>query len=106
MANYTYDEKNDLYSGSDINIAIASSITAGGRVYLSHRKLDPNHNVYYSDTDSIILDRPLNPELVHNNQLGQYKLEHQIKRFVSLAPKVYGIETVNGDKIIKIKGLF
>lgn len=33
------------------------------------------------------------------------KLEHKISDAVFIAPKVYGIETIEGDKIVKVKGL-
>jgi hypothetical protein len=48
----------------NINIAIASAVTAYGRIHMSQFK-DPkfmskyDYNLYYSDTDSIYIDRPL-----------------------------------------------
>jgi hypothetical protein len=38
-------------------------------------------------------------------ELGQVKLEHLISKAVFLAPKVYGLIDVNGDEVIKIKGV-
>lgn len=38
-------------------------------------------------------------------KLGQVKLENIIKRAIFLAPKVYGIVDINGNEIIKIKGV-
>jgi hypothetical protein len=64
----------------------------------------PNYNLYYSDTDSIVIDKPLHSNLVGSN-IGQLKLEHTIDRAVFLAPKVYGLVTVEGEEIIKIKGV-
>jgi DNA polymerase type B, organellar and viral len=46
----------DNYHGSDVNIAIASAITAAARVQMSVFKNNPNFNLYYSDTDSIVID--------------------------------------------------
>lgn len=37
--------------------------------------------------------------------LGQMKLEYTIEKGVFLAPKVYGFITVDGQEIIKIKGV-
>lgn len=41
-----YDEKDDLFHGQDINIAIASAITAGARVHMSIFKNNPDFNLY------------------------------------------------------------
>jgi uncharacterized protein YxjI len=71
---------------------------------MSQFKNNPNFRLYYSDTDSIVIDGPLPDELVGNN-LGQVKLEHVIKRAVFLAPKVYGIEDEDGTVTIKVKGV-
>jgi hypothetical protein len=101
---YKYDEKEDLFHGQDINIAIASAITAGARVHMSIFKNNPDFNLYYSDTDSSVTDKPL-PDFMVGNKLGQMKLEHTINRGVFLAPKVYGLEDIDGHEIIKVKGV-
>jgi hypothetical protein len=94
----------DQYHGSDVNIAIASTITAGARIQMSYFKNNPNFNLYYSDTDSAIVEKVL-PESMVGKELGLVKLEYAIKKAVFLAPKVYGLVTVDGDEIIKIKGV-
>jgi len=88
----------------EINIAIASAITAGGRVHMSIFKNNPLFNLYYSDTDSAVTDAPLPIEYI-GSELGKMKLEHTITRAVFLAPKVYGFITVDGQEIIKAKGI-
>jgi len=82
---YKYDEAMDMFHGLDVNIAIASAITAGARVYMSYFKNNPDFILYYTDTDSIFIDTPLPAELV-GNKLGQLKLEYIINRAVFLAP--------------------
>jgi hypothetical protein len=99
-----YNEDEDMYHGLDVNVAIASAVTAGGRMWMSILKNNPNFNLYYSDTDSAVIDKNLPDHLV-GNRIGQFKLECVIKRAVFLAPKVYGLITENGDEIIKIKGV-
>jgi hypothetical protein len=94
----------DSYHGTDINIAIASTITAGARLYMSAFKNNESYNLYYSDTDSIVIDQPLDPRLV-GDKLGQLKLEHLISKAIFLAPKVYGIVDTDGNETIKIKGV-
>jgi len=61
-----YNEKEDMYHGQDINIAIASAITAGARINMSYFKNNLNFNLYYSDTDSAVVDQPLPIEMVGN----------------------------------------
>ena len=84
------------YHGVDVNIAIASAITAGARMWMSQFKNNPNYKLYYSDTDCAVLV---------GLGLGQMKLEHVITKAVFLAPKVYALISDQGEQIIKAKGL-
>jgi len=104
LLNFTNSsEDNDLYHSLDVNVAIASAITAGGRMWMSAiRKL--GILIYYSDTDSYVTNKPLPKELIGDN-LGQFKLEHTIKKAVFLAPKVYALVTTDNELIIKCKGV-
>jgi hypothetical protein len=104
LSHINYDEEGDLYHGLNVNIAIASAVTSYARVYMSSFKNNPNFNLYYSDTDSIVIDQEL-PNTLIGNELGQLKLEHIIERGVFLAPKVYGLINDKGESIIKVKGL-
>jgi hypothetical protein len=88
----------------DINVAIASAISAYARIKMSSFKNNPLFKLYYSDTDSAVVDRPLPSELV-GKELGLMKLEHTVTKAVFLAPKVYGLITNKGEEIIKAKGL-
>ena len=52
---------NDANNGHTIpfgNVAIASAITALARVHMSQFKNNTNYNLYYTDTDSAIIDQP------------------------------------------------
>jgi len=99
-----YDHEHDFYHGLDVNIAIASAITAGARVYMSFFKINPKYSLYYSDTDSVVIDQTLPTELVGEG-LGLLKLENTIRKAVFLAPKVYGLISEEGVEIIKVKGV-
>lgn len=99
-----YSEDQDMYHGLEVNIAIASAITAAARVQMSVFKNNPLFNLYYTDTDSIVIDKQL-PESMVGDKLGQLKLEHVVNRAVFLAPKVYGLITEEGEEIIKVKGI-
>jgi len=97
-------EELDSYHGLDINIAVASAITSGARMWMSLLKNNPLFKLYYSDTDSAVTDRPLPSHMV-GPELGKFKLEHVVDRAVFIAPKVYGLITTDGQEIIKVKGL-
>ena len=104
VGNVKYDSELEMYHGMDINIAIAAAITSLGRDLLSFFKNNPNFNLYYCDTDSAVIDRPL-PAYMVGNELGQLKLEHLIYRAIFLAPKVYALLMPNGQEVVKVKGL-
>jgi len=87
------------------NVAMASAITAYARIHMSQFKNNNDFNLYYSDTDSIYIDKPLSDSLVSNKILGLMKLENSIEKAIFLSPKVYCLETIDGDIIYKVKGL-
>jgi len=94
----------DEYHGTEVNVAIASAITAYARIHMSQFKNNPDFKLYYSDTDSMVTNKPL-PDYMVGTGLGQLKLEYVIKKAVFLAPKVYALITTDGKEIIKVKGL-
>ena len=94
----------DIFHAFDVNIAIASAISAYARIKMSYFKNNPNFKLYNSDTDNIVINKPLPNDLIGEG-LGLMKLEHVITKAVFLAPKVYGLLEENGNEIIKAKGL-
>jgi len=64
-------------SNKNISIAIASAVTAYARIKMSHIKMDKNIKIYYSDTDSFVVDKKLNGGLV-SEKLGDFKLENNL----------------------------
>ena len=70
---------------------------------MSYLKNLDGYTLYYSDTDSIDVEKPL-PDTFVGPDLGQMKLEHIFIEAVYLAPKMYGAITKK-DVIVKIKGL-
>ena len=89
----------------NISIGIASAITAYARIHMSRFKNNTKFNLYYSDTDSIYIDKPLPINLVDNKTLGKMKLENVLTKAIFIYPKVYYLETVDGKVIYKVKGL-
>lgn len=95
---------NHKRSTAKSNIAIASAITAYSRMYINQFKLLDPHNVIYSDTDSLVLQNPLDPKFV-GDDIGQFKLEFKIKHAYFVNAKVYGIITHDNQHIVKGKGV-
>lgn len=102
--NIKYEDDEDMYHGLDVNIAIASAITGGARMWMSLIKNNPDFNLFYSDTDSAVIDAPL-PGFMVGSALGQFKLEYVTKKAVFIAPKVYALITEEDSEIVKVKGL-
>ena len=75
-----------------VSIGISSAVTAYSRVFMSQFKNNDKFNLYYTDTDSIFVDKELDSSLV-SNELGKFKLEYEIKEGVFLGPKIYSIIT-------------
>ena len=104
LAKTVREGDDDIFHGVDVNVAIASAVTAGGRLYMSHFKNRYDFRLYYSDTDSIIINKELNSYFI-GSEVGQLKLECTIEEAVFLAPKAYAINTTDGQRIVKGKGL-
>jgi len=57
-----------------------------------------------SDTDSVVLTYPL-PEHLIGKELGQLKLEHEIKKGIFIRKKLYCIINSKNEIIIKSSGI-
>ncbi|KAJ3220452.1 hypothetical protein HK099_004345 [Clydaea vesicula] len=55
-----------------VNIAIAGAITAYSRMHINKFKNIPNNKCYYTDTDSVILEKELSKDLI-SKKLGDMK---------------------------------
>lgn len=95
-------KEDDILENINISIPIAAFITARARMHIFDFKNIENNTCYYTDTDSVVLERELNNSLV-GREIGKMKLEHFINKGVFLAPKVYSLLTEEGE-ITKIKG--
>ena len=98
-------ENKDENKWLDINIAIASAVTANARIFMSQFLNSPRRtgDVYYMDTDSIFCSKPLHPKWVHK-ELGGMKLEHTLKDFVANSSKSYSGINIDGTSFTKMKG--
>ena len=86
---------------------LVSPITARrrtARLYMAKFKNNPNAKLYYSDTDSIIINKPLSDKYV-GKELGLFKLEHEINKGIFIRNKLYIIQNSNKDFVIKSSGV-
>lgn len=83
-----------------INPILSIYITGYARLELYD--LMVKHNAYYVDTDSIITD---NHDIKIGDKLGSLKKEIDIKNGIIIKPKLYYIQDIKDNEIIKAKGL-
>jgi hypothetical protein len=86
------------------SIPIAATITAYAMCYMYPFLNMKDNPVYYTDTDSIILGKPLDPKFVGDG-LGKFKLVGEIVRGYFITPKLYCVVLEDGRTIIKSKGV-
>jgi len=96
---------NSDYKAVKSNVAIAAAVTAYARIEMMKYKTLPGYNVYYSDTDSIILDKPLPTNMV-GKELGQMKDELNgnvmLKAyFLGIKKYAYQLKDINSNIITK-----
>jgi hypothetical protein len=104
MIQYKSSENINSDGDHNINIAIASAITSYSRIHMSQFKNHPNYKLFYTDTDSIYINKPLDDSYVSSNELGKLKLEAVANKAIFLSSKVYALQTDN-QFISKVKGL-
>lgn len=96
----------DLRNGSSSSaVQMSAAITAYARIHMYPYISLPGS--YYTDTDSVVLDKPLPDEEVSSCELGKLKLEHEVLEgyFYFLAPKCYALVIDGSNNVIRNKGL-
>lgn len=98
------DIDEDFSNTPNVNVSIAAAITAYGRIVMSNYKNRDDFNLFYSDTDCIDIDKPLDENLV-GKEIGKMKLVDIYTNMSYAAPKVYwGFSHNKNKEISKIKG--
>jgi hypothetical protein len=92
-------EDNMIYYYS--NVQISAAITSYARCHLYNNIFDNKLDVYYIDTDSIVIKHKLPDNLISQTELGKYKLEYKIKKAIFPSIKTYYILYENELNIIK-----
>ena len=97
-------------SNNTISISTAASILSYSRIYMAKTILsilNQGGRIYYTDTDSIATNIPL--EKIESNLvgkgIGQFKLEHKVKEAYFISNKTYCLVLYDDTTIIKAKGV-
>jgi len=85
-------------------VHIAAAIASYARIIINDYKNIPGNPCIMSDTDSAVLTKPL-PKQFIGQELGQLKLEHEIKMGIFIKKKLYYILNSNDKEIIKSSGI-
>lgn len=83
-------------------VQIAAAVTAYARMHMY--PFISREDSYYTDTDSVVLKKPLPPENICSETLGKFKLEYKVKEGIFLAPKSYCLITDRDKEILVHKG--
>ena len=100
------DKKFDSFK--DVSIAIPAMVNSYARIFMHKIKLDVLNNngkIYYSDTDSLILDRQSLNNNIIKEDIGYFKLVYNIKRAYFITNKTYCLILEDDTVIIKSKGV-
>jgi len=90
--------------GTFSSVPIAAAMTAYARMSINKYKNIPGNLCIYSDTDSVVLTKPLNNIFI-GTDIGQLKLEHEIAKGLFIRTKLYAFYNKNKELIIKSSGI-
>ncbi len=77
------------------NVSIAAFVTSYSRVWMHKKMMDIGpHHLYYTDTDSVFIDK----DIPSGKDLGEFKLEYKAEQSIFLLPKTYSISGIFDDK--------
>jgi hypothetical protein len=85
-------------------VHIAAAISSYARMIINDFKNIPGNPCVMSDTDSVILTKPL-PECYIGKELGQLKLEQTINKGIFIRKKLYCIINYEDLEIVKSSGV-
>jgi hypothetical protein len=105
---YKSNLDNKLDAFKDVSLAITAMVNAYARTYMHKFKLEilkKGGQIYYSDTDSLVLNKEfLNKEWL-GEEIGKFKLVYEIKRGYFISNKTYCLILNDDSVVIKSKGV-
>src|SRR5260221_8888125 len=96
-----FNTRNDFFTR---NVGIAAMITSKANIFMDKFINLENNNCYYTDTDSVVLEKPLDNKYI-GEEIGQFKLVGKVKKGYFISPKLYYLILENGQIIKKSKGI-
>lgn len=102
-----YVEIWDIVKSDSIQVQIGAYVTSYARILLldALRTQAARGTVYYCDTDSIVCEKPLPPEMCDKYELGLWDCEAELVSGVFIQPKVYTERTKDDHITKKWKGM-
>jgi hypothetical protein len=108
MGDHEWIEYRENSHADYIHPEIAAFVTCYARLWL-YRAIkiaqELKANIYYCDTDSLVIDKLLPADEVNDVLYGKFKLERTIARGIFIQPKLYAEMTIEGEFIGKSKGI-
>lgn len=104
----TGSKQEHLTTFKDVSIAISAMVNGYARIFMNKKKLEilkAGGVIFYSDTDSIFYKNYEIPAKYIGKELGQFKLEYDIKYAYFISNKTYCLVTNSNQTIIKAKGV-
>ena len=92
------------------NVAISAAVTAYARIEMMKYKVDPSYKIYYTDTDSIFLNKPLPDYLVGEslglmkNELKKYGCEYA-ERAIFVGNKKYAYQFIDMNEKLETRSV-
>lgn len=106
---YEYQDLENYYNQIGSLVRFSAFITAQARCLLLEPFISgkmPQESLYYTDTDSIFVDREMPSEFVSDTELGKFKCEYKLENAYFLSPKMYVMKIQGSDQIkMKMKGI-
>ena len=86
------------------SVCVAAAVTAYGRIHMSKFKNIPGNPYLGGDTDSAIMQYPLDAKFIGDG-LGLMKLEEEVSLGLMAGKKLYFLKTNDGKTISKSRGI-
>jgi len=102
VGNHVLYQTRQFSKASFIIPSISAMTTSYARLLMHERFIKAGNHLFYTDTDSCILDRNL---FEHCRDMGGMKLEEEITGLNIVLPKVYFYKDIDGGFHVKAKGI-
>lgn len=102
--NYNNNNNKKTISYTNSSIPIAAAIASYARISIIPFKTDPTNQPFYTDTDSIVIEKKIDNFYVSDTIIGKIKTPLLIETGIFLKQKVYSLKLKDGSVITKTAG--